>query len=57
MKNMGVMGFLVCDIGCSSGIGISQGIGISPGIGISCHIGLVNGTDIGATMQNLILMA
>ena len=50
------MGFLVCHIGCSIDIGISQGIGISPGIGISCHIGLGHGTDIGATMQNLILM-
>ena len=56
MKNMGVMGLFVCDIGCSSGIGISQGIGISPGIGIKCSICLGHGIGIGATMQNLSLL-
>ena len=53
MKNMGVMGFLICHIG--GRIGISCGIGISHGIGISCGIGLVRG--IRSIMQNLSLLA
>jgi hypothetical protein len=57
MKNMGVMDFLVCYIGCSISIGISRCIGISCCIGISYGIGLAQGIIIGATMQNLSLLA
>ena len=39
MKNMGVMGFLVCLIGHIIGIGISRNIGISCEIGISHVMG------------------
>ena len=45
MKNMEVMGFLVLHIG------------ISHGIGISCDISLVHGIGIGATLQNVCLLA
>ena len=49
--------FLVCHVGCSISIGISRGIGISHGIGISPCIGLDHGIVLGATMQNLSLLA
>ena len=67
------MGFLVCHIGpsisISLGIGISFGIGIScsiginhsfgisHSIGISCGFSHIHGIAIGATMQNLGLLA
>ena len=57
MKNIGFMDFLVCYIGCSISIGISRGNGISFCISISRGIGLSKGINIGATMENLSLLA
>ena len=54
------------DLGCESlsphrrqiiGIGISRGIGISCEIGISHGMGFGYGISIGATMQNLTVLA
>ena len=63
MKNLGVLVFLVCIIGHIMGIGISRSIGISLSICISCGIGISHGIgfgygiSIGATMQNLAVLA
>ena len=51
MKNMGVMVILVCLIGHIIGIGISCEIGISHGMCFGY------GISIGATMQNLAVLA
>ena len=63
MKNMGVMIFLVYNIGGSISIEISRAIGInhnidiSHSIGISCGFRCIHGIGIGATIQNLSLLA